>query len=342
MTDCLDAGPALASRGPYGPFSFLQRWKGIMRIAIMAAGAVGGYFGARLAAGGHDVAFIARGTQLEALRTRGLRIESPLGDLHIRDVRATSEPREVGAVDIVLFAVKLWDTEIAGEATRPLVGASTRVITLQNGVDSVERLQPILGEGTVVGGTSHIATVVAGPGTIAHTSPFAQIRCGRVDRRSDPVLEVFVERARAAGIDASLSDDINLDRWKKFIFLAALSGATGMMRMPLGPVLADADTRAFFVDLMQETVAVGRASGVPIAADFVKDRLKFADASPPGFKASLLHDLEAGRRIELDWLAGKVAELGRLLSVPTPANRAVYAALKLHRSEVRDQMSQTR
>jgi 2-dehydropantoate 2-reductase len=302
-----------------------------MRIAVMAAGAVGGYFGARLAAAGRDVTFIARGAHLDAVRMHGLRVESPLGNLHIQNAKATSAPREVGAVDIVLFAVKLWDTEIAAAAARPLVGASSRVITFQNGVDSVERLQPILGEAQVAGGTTHMASVMSAPGTIAHTSQFAQMRCGHVDRRGDPALDAFVESARAAGIDASLSDDINLDRWKKFTFLVGLSGATGTMRLPLGPILADPDTRAFFLALMQEVVTVGRASGVTLPLDFAQDQLAFADTTPPGFKASLLHDLERGSRIELDWLAGKVVKLGRGLAIPTPANDAVYAALKLHR-----------
>jgi 2-dehydropantoate 2-reductase len=302
-----------------------------MRIAVMAAGAVGGYFGARLAAAGHDVSFIARGAHLSAIRTQGLRVESTLGGIHIRNAKATSEPREVGAVDIVLFAVKLWDTEVAAAAARPLVGASTRVVTLQNGVDSVERLQPILGADQVVGGTTHLASVISAPGVIAHTSQFAQMRCGHLDGRPDPALHAFVELARAAGIDAGLSDDINLDRWKKFTFLVGLSGATGAMRLPLGPILADSDTRAFFLDLMREVVMVGRADGVALPPDFAEDRLKFADTTPPGFKASLLHDLERGSRIEVDWLAGKVVELGRRLNIPTPANGAVYATLKLHR-----------
>jgi 2-dehydropantoate 2-reductase len=302
-----------------------------MRIAVMAAGAVGGYFGARLAAAGHDVSFIARGEHLRAIRAQGLRVESPLGNLHIHGAKATPEPRDVGAVDVVLFAVKLWDTEVAATAARPLVGASTRVITFQNGVDSVERLRPILGEDQVVGGTTHMASVISAPGVIAHTSRFAQMKCGRVDKRGDPALDAFVELARAAGIDASLSDDIDLDRWKKFTFLVGLSGATGTLRLPLGPILADPDTRAFFLDLMQEVVTVGRAGGVALPSDFAQDRLNFADTTPPGFKASLLHDLERGSRIELDWLAGKVVELGRKLDIPTPANSAVYAALKLHR-----------
>jgi 2-dehydropantoate 2-reductase len=302
-----------------------------MRVAVMAAGAVGGYFGARLAAAGHDVSFIARGEHLRAIRTRGLRVESPLGDLHIQGAKATSEPRDVGEVDVVLFAVKLWDSEVAATAARPLVGAATRVLTLQNGVDSVERLQPILGEDRVVGGTTHMASVISAPGVIAHTSQFAQMKCGHVDGRGDPALDAFVELARAAGIDAQLSDDINLDRWRKFTFLVGLSGATGMMRLPLGPILADPDTRAFFLDLMQEVVTVGRAGGVALPGDLAQDRVKFADTTPPGFKASLLHDLEHGSRIELDWLAGKVVELGSRLNIPTPANGAVYAALKLHR-----------
>lgn len=302
-----------------------------MRIAIMAAGAVGGYFGARLAAASHDVAFVARGAHLAAIRAHGLRLDSTLGNLHITEAKATDAPRELGVVDIVLFAVKLWDTERAGEAARPLVGDATRVITFQNGVDSVERLQPILGKEAVIGGTTHIASVIAEPGVIAHTSQFAQMNCGRVDRRADPLLAQFVALARAAGIDASLSEDINVDRWKKFTFLVGLSGATGLLRLPLGPILKDADTRAFFLALMEETVAVGRACGIGLPADFAQDRLAFADTTPPGFKASLLHDLERGNRIELDWLAGKVVALGRDRKIPTPANSAVYAGLKLHR-----------
>jgi 2-dehydropantoate 2-reductase len=302
-----------------------------MRIAIMAAGAVGGYFGARLAAAGEDVSFIARGAHLAAIKAQGLRVESPLGNVHIENAKDTADPRDIGPVDIVLFAVKLWDTELAGEQARALIGAGTRLITLQNGVDSVERLAPILGRDQVAGGTSHLATVISSPGVISHTSQFARIRCGRPDGQDDPVLRAFVETAQRAGIDASLSDNIDLDRWVKFTFLVGLSGATGATRMPIGPILADPDTRAFFLELMRETVVVGRASGVPLPSDFAEEQLKFAETVPFGMKASLLHDLERGGRLELDWLSGKVAELGRKLKVPTPANDCVYPVLKLHR-----------
>jgi 2-dehydropantoate 2-reductase len=302
-----------------------------MRIAIMAAGAVGGYFGARLAAAGHEVHFIARGAQLAAIRKQGLRVQSTLGDLHVAKADATSDPAAVGPVDVVLFAVKLWDTEVAGAAARPLVGPRTRLITLQNGIDSVERLRPILGDEAVIGGTTHIAAVISEPGRIVHSSPFARMTFGRSDRKPDAALAAFAEAARGAGIDATVSDDIEADRWKKFAFLVALSGATGAMRLPLGPILGDPETRAFFKSLIQELVTLGIAKGVTLPPEFVEESLRFGDAAPPGFKASLLHDLEAGRRLELDWLAGKVVELGRELTIPTPANSAVYTVLKLHR-----------
>jgi 2-dehydropantoate 2-reductase len=302
-----------------------------MRIAIMAAGAVGGYFGARLAGAGEDVSFIARGAHLAAIKAQGLRVESPLGNVHIENAKATADLRDIGPVDIVLFAVKLWDTELAGEQARALIGAGTRLITLQNGVDSVERLQPMLGRDHVAGGTTHLATVISAPGVISHTSRFARIRCGRAGGKDDPALRDFVASAQRAGIDASLSDNIDLDRWIKFTFLVGLSGATGAMRMPIGPILADPDTRAFFLELMREAVAVGRGSGVPLAADFAEDQLQFAENVPFAMKASLLNDLERGSRLELDWLSGRVAELGRKLKIPTPANDCAYAVLKLHR-----------
>jgi 2-dehydropantoate 2-reductase len=302
-----------------------------MRIGVMAAGAVGGYFGGRLAAAGHEVVFFARGSNLAALRRNGLTIESVQGDLHLPKVDATDDPKTVAPVDIVLFAVKLWDTEAAGELTRPIVGPGTRVITFQNGVDAVERLAPILGADNVVGGTAAIATVIAAPGVIKHTSDFAQLRCGRVDGRPDARLSAFTDAAKAAGIDITLTDAIEVDRWKKFVFLVGLSGMTGATREPLGKILADPDTKAMFQAVMQEVIDVGRAKGVALPADFAEDRMRYAATTPFGFKASLLHDLERGNRIEIDWLAGRVAALGRELGVPAPMNSAIYAVLKLHR-----------
>ena len=302
-----------------------------MRIAAMAAGAVGGYFGARLAAAGHDVNFIARGAQLEAIRTNGLKLESTLGDLHLKDAKVTDDPARVGPVDIVLFAVKLWDTEKAAELARPLVGPATRVITFQNGVGNVERLAPILGQDNVLGGTAHIASVVSAPGVISHTSQFARLRFGRIDGRPDALVARFAQEGQAAGLDIAVSDAINVDLWKKFVFLAALAGATSSTRQPLGAILADPDTRALLFNLMREVIAVARAKGVTLPADFLDEQVKFAENAPKTMKASMAHDLERGNRLELDWLTGKVAALGRELGVPTPASDTVYAVLKLHR-----------
>ena len=302
-----------------------------LRIAVMAAGALGGYFGARMAAAGHDVFFIARGSNLEAIQKDGLKVESVHGDLHLPKPNVTDDPGKIGPVDIVLFAVKLWDVEKAAAQALPLIGPQTRLIPLQNGVDSTERIAPILGADNVVSGSAYIATVLSAPGVVTHTSQFARMVCGRIDGKSDERLKSFADAARAAGIDITVSEAIERERWQKFVFLVGLSGATATTRQPLGPILADPDTRTFFYSLMREVVAVGRARGVPIPEDFADDRMKFAQASPPTFKASMLHDLERGNRLELDWLAGKIVELGRTLGVPTPANDAVYAMLKLHR-----------
>lgn len=302
-----------------------------MRIAVMAAGAVGGYFGARMAAAGHDVNFLARGPHLEAIRENGLKIESTLGNLHLRSAKASDNPADIGPVDIVLFAVKLWDTEKAAERSRPLIGRDTCVITLQNGVDSNERIAPILGSDHVAGGLAYIASIITAPGIISHTSPFAKIQCGRLDGRDDAALSTFAEAAQAAGIDITVSDAVERELWHKFIMLVAMSGITAGTRLPIGPIMADPDTRAFFRKLMEEVLAVGKARGVALEPAYIDDRMTFMANAPATMKASMLHDLERGHRLELDWLAGKVVELGRALGVPVPANEAVYALLKPHR-----------
>jgi 2-dehydropantoate 2-reductase len=299
-----------------------------MKIAVMAAGAVGGYFGARLADAGHDVTFIARGAHLDAIKRDGLKVESTLGDLQLKDAKATDDPKTVGPVDVVLFAVKLWDTEAAGQAMLPLVGPNTRVITLQNGVDSVERLAPIVGDAAAIGGATYVVSNVPAPGTIRHTGQIAKILCGRLDRRPDPVLAKYVYEIMAAKIDITLSDDMWLDLWKKFAILSGTSGATASTRQTLGVIRDDSDMRALLQRLMQETVTVGRAAGVPFADDFSTELDRAIAGFPPTMRASMANDLEAGNRLELDWLAGKVVGLGRKYSIATPTQDAVYAILK--------------
>ncbi|MGH6770317.1 MAG: ketopantoate reductase family protein [Xanthobacteraceae bacterium] len=302
-----------------------------MRIAVMAAGAVGGYFGGRLAAAGHEVVFFARGAHLDAIRKNGLRVESVHGDFHLRNANATDATDGVTPVDVVLFAVKLWDSETAAQTLKPLIGPVTRIITLQNGIDSVERIEPILGKGHVVPGMAQIASVISAPGVVSHTSQFHLMRFNHPDGHADATLTALVEAGQAAGIDIALSDGIVHDLWAKFVFLVGLSSITATTRLPIGATRNDPDTRAFLAAIMREVVAVGRARGAPLAADFADKGLAFADKAPSGMKASMAHDLERGNRLELDWLAGKVSALGRELGVPTPANDAVYAVLKPYR-----------
>jgi 2-dehydropantoate 2-reductase len=295
----------------------------------MAAGAVGGYFGARMAAAGLDVVFIARGAHLEAMRKDGLRVESVHGDVHLPKPNATDDLKSVGPVDIVLFAVKLWDTEKGAEAARPLLGPNTRVITLQNGVDSYERIAPIVGAERAIPGVTYVVTVIDRPGVIKQTGPFHSIICGTHDGRADAQLVAFVAAAKGAGVNITQSDTIERDRWNKFIFLSGTSGATAVTRTSMGPILADPDMRALFRGIMAETLAVGRAKGVALDPNFADERLAFADKNlVAGMKASMANDLDRGNRLELDWLAGQVSRLGKEFKVPTPVNDTVYAALK--------------
>lgn len=303
-----------------------------MRIAIMAAGAVGAYFGARLADAGHDVFFIARGAHLEAIKKNGLKVDSAIGNTIIKNAKATDDPKSVGPVDIVLFAVKLWDTEKAAEQTKPLIGPNTRVISLQNGIDSYDRIAPIIGKEHTVGGATYVATVIAGPGVISQTSPFAKVVCGRMDGKDDAHLNAFADAAKKANIDITVTKEMPRELWQKFIFLSTLASTTAGTRQPIGAIMADPDMKALFRRLMEETHAVGKAKGAGVPDSYIEERMKFAaEGAPKGMKASMCHDLERGNRLELDWLAGAICALGRELKVPTPANDAVYALLKPYR-----------
>ena len=250
---------------------------------------------------------------------------------HLKDVQATDNPSGIAPVDLIFFAVKLWDTERAAEQLRPLLKPDTRVITLQNGVESVDLLAPILGDAAVIGGSTYLATVIASPGVISHSSSFARVRCGRLDGKADSVLAGYVEQIRAAGVDIVLSEQMKTELWKKFVLLSGTSGITASTRQPLGPIRTDPDMRAFFFRLMGESFAVGKASGVAFPADYMEILEREVEAFPPTMKASMAHDLERGNRMELDWLAGTVVKLGRKLNVPTPANEAVFAILKSYR-----------
>ena len=302
-----------------------------MRIAVMAAGAVGGYFGARLAAAGNDVVFFARGAHLEAIRKHGLKVESPRGNLHLKDVRATDTADGIAPVDVVLFAVKLWDNEGAARVVKPLLGPATRVVTAQNGIDTLDMVEPILGRGAVVPGLAQITATISAPGVITHAAPFHLLAFNHADGHADPTLTALVAAGKAAGVDFVLSENITRDLWIKFTVLVGLSSVTAASRLPIGATRSDPDGRRLLLSVMREVVAVGRAKGVPLPEDYGDKAIAFADGLPEGTKASMALDLDRGNRLELDWLAGRVVTLGRELGVPTPACETIYAILKPYR-----------
>lgn len=298
-----------------------------MKILVMGAGGVGGYFGARLQQAGEDVVFIARGRHLEAMQKEGLTVKSALGEAKLQ-VKASADPKAAGTVDVVLFCVKLWDTEGAAEQLRPVVGAQTVVIPFQNGVESIDRLKKVLPAGSIMGGSAYIATRIGTPGVIEHTGTMARIRFGVLAPSQRPAAERFLEACRKAGINAELTEDIVSVNWEKFVFLVAMSSATAVARAPIGTVRADPDLRWLFEQAMRETWRLARARGAKLPEDFIDKQLAFAETLPAEMRASLLHDLEAGGKLEASWLCGAVARMSREAGLDAPVNHAVYAALK--------------
>jgi 2-dehydropantoate 2-reductase len=301
-----------------------------MRIAVMGTGGVGGYFGGRLAQGGSDVIFIARGAHLAALREHGLTIESKLGDVSLPKVQATDDPSTVGSVDVVLIGVKLWDTEAAGRAISTIVGPTTTVLSLQNGVQKDDVLRPILGSEPLLGGVSYIASTIVRPGVISHTGTVQKLVFGEYDGRRSARAEALLEACRCGGIDVELSLDVRKAIWEKFVFLVGHSATTTTIRLPIGAIRTNPRTRKFLLDIMREVVAVGRAHGVALDAEYAEERLAFYDGLPAEMVSSMYHDLERGNRLEVEWLSGAVVELGQAVGVPTPLNRAVSDILALH------------
>lgn len=302
-----------------------------MKIAVMGSGGVGGFFGGRLAHAGYDVTFVARGAHLAEMRRNGLIIENrEQGDIHVPRVKATDDPAFIGPVDVVLIAVKLWDTEAVARAVRPIVGPRTAVLSLQNGVIKDDTLKRELGRSNVMGGVAYVGTTIARPGVIRQTGTLQRLIFGEYDGKRSERAEAFLAALLKAGIDAELSTDIRRTLWEKYVFLVGLSGSTSAMRSPIGPIRANPQTRAFLLDLMNETVAVGRALGVNLPDDYAQQRLVFADSVAPDMTSSLHHDLERGNPLEVEWLSGGVVQLGQKVGVPTPCNRAVWDVLALY------------
>jgi 2-dehydropantoate 2-reductase len=299
-----------------------------MRIAVVGAGGVGGGFGAALAKAGADVTFIARGAHLAAMKGKGLRIEGGRGETHLVPTQATDDPTTVGPVDYVLFCVKLWDVESAGEHIKPLVGTNTAVIPLQNGIDAPERLLPILGQQAVMGGVAQISASIVEPGVVRQVGTFMRMLFGELDGSRSTRGEELLAMCLKAGFDVTLSQQIVTELWMKFILLATNASITALTRQAIGKLRDDPDMQPHFIAAYKEVIDVGKARGVTLPADALDKVLAFNASAPPTMKASMALDLERGNRIELPWLGGKVVELGRQLGVPTPAHSLMYAALK--------------
>jgi 2-dehydropantoate 2-reductase len=299
-----------------------------MRIAVIGTGGIGGIYGAALARAGADVTFVARGAHLAAMREKGLRVEGDRGETYIRPAQATDEPASIGVVDYVLFCVKLWDVESAGEQIRPIVGPQTAVVPLQNGIDAAERLTPILGHEAVMGGTAFVTGAIVAPGVIRQTGSYQRMTFGELDGSASARGERLCDFCAAAGFEGVLSPDIRVPIWDKFILLVPLSGLNALTRLPLGKWRDDPDLLALYEASLRETVAVGHAEGVRLPPDAVGKTLATMRSMPAYHTTSMGNDLIRGNRIELPWFAGKVVELGRRHGIPTPANTFIYAALK--------------
>ncbi|MBT5878301.1 MAG: 2-dehydropantoate 2-reductase [Rhodospirillaceae bacterium] len=298
-----------------------------MKIAIMGAGGIGGYYGGRLAASGADVSFIARGAHLAAMQANGLKIISPLGDAHIAKVTATDDPSTIGPVDIVMFCVKLYDLEAACEACKPMIEPDTAVISFLNGIDSEDRMRAILGDKAVVGGTAQIPSNIIEPGVIEHKAPLAALEFGELDRSDSQRLQAFHDVCVNAGIETYLVENIETAIWLKFAILVPFATTCCLTRLPGKVLIEEPVVQEIAVGAMKEIIALAAAKGVQLPPDALESRMallsNFANAMP-----SMLVDLLAEKRIELEGLQGAVVRLAKELGVPAPVHNIAYAALK--------------
>ena len=298
---------------------------GSMRIAVMGSGGVGGWLGALLANAGNDVSLIARGQHLQEIRSNGLRLLGDQGEITVK-VPATSDPRDIGPVDLVIFAVKTYHNPEAVPAVRPLVGSDTAVLTLQNGVESHLQLSGALGTGHSLPGAFWSASSVRSPGVITSIGGAPRLsfgeEAGGTSLRAEAIRDIF----QLAGIEAELSDDPLQVIWSKFVVLCSIAGITSASRTRIKEFMQRADGVQLFTDAMREVDAVGRAKGVNLPLELVENSVNFI-REYPDFQNSMHADFENGRATELDALNGAVVRLGRETGVPTPLNQYIYAVL---------------
>lgn len=302
-----------------------------MKIGIIGAGGVGGFFGAKLANSGQDVVFIQRGPHLKAMQANGLRVESKLGDVDLPEVHATDDPTTVGALDIVLITVKSGQTEEAARLTQPMIGPQTGVITLQNGVENEGRLIKVLGKEHVLGGVAYILSLIESPGFIKQTGPMARLEFGELNGSRSERAVAFLDACKEASIDATLSNHIEQNIWKKFVFLCPHNGMTSLTRSSIGSIREDADCRVLLQGVVQEVLALVEAKDIHIDLSNAEEVMKMYDSMPYEMTSSMHYDVVNGKPLELDWLNGAVVRLSREVGLSTPVNDFIYGALKLLR-----------
>jgi 2-dehydropantoate 2-reductase len=299
-----------------------------MKIAVMGAGAIGGYFGGRLADAGYDVSFIARGAHLAAINANGLKVLSPLGDFTINPATVTDNPADIGPVDVVLFMVKNYDTGPAAEQIKPLIGPDTAVIPFQNGVDARSLLGDVIGFDHVMGGVAFIPASIPEPGVIQHNAELAKLVFGEFDKQVSPRAVAFLDALEKSGVAGEIAADINVVLWSKLMFLTSMSAINCITRQPAGLVQQDEDTMALYMDAMREVATVARAHGVILGEEAIASNMALAQSFPPKNKTSMFQDLEAGRRLEINFLSGAVVRLGQEKGIDTPIHRTAWIAIK--------------
>lgn len=298
-----------------------------MRIAVVGAGSVGGYYGGRLAQAGEEVVFIARGEHLKALQSGGLRVDSFLGDFVIQPVQATDDPRQVGPVDMVLLAVKAWQVPEVAPALAPMIGEGSGVVFLGNGVEAPAQLIRVLGPEAVLGGLTRISAIIAGPGHIRHLGIEPSIAFGELDGRPSARVEALRQAFERAGVKVSVPADIQAAMWEKFIFIAAISGVGAVTRVPVGVFRTVPESRQMLVEAIAEVVAVARARQIRFSPDIAERTLSLIDGLAPTVVASMQRDIMEGRPSELGAQNGAVVRMGLESGVATPVHAFIYASL---------------
>lgn len=298
-----------------------------MRIAVFGAGGAGGYFGARLAASGEDVIFIARGDHLKAIREQGLRVDSILGDFVVSPARATDDPAQIGPVDMVILGVKAWQVEAALPALRPLMGPETLVLPLQNGVEAADQIAAGLGARHAVGGLARIISFKIGAGHLRHAGADPTIVMGALDQRPSQRIERIRRVFDKAGITVERPEDIQAALWQKFLLVAAWGGVGTVADAPIGVIRSLPETRRMLERVMAEVIEVARARSIAVPDEAATAAMAFIDALPPGGTTSLHRDINAGKPSELEFWNGAAVRLGRSAGIPTPLNDFIYGTL---------------